>query len=202
MRVYVETNFLLEIALLQEQHQNCEEIVSLCASGSIQLTLPAFCIPEAYFSLFGRHSRRERFTHDFSDQRAELTRSARFKDQANLLDSVQTLLIESTQQETREFYPSLGRLLAATDLIALSSETLRWALSSGRSEGLRLPDAIVLASVLAHLDSSQPGEACFLNRDRKDFSIPYVVEQLAMRGCKILFSFGDGANYVRALMRQ
>jgi len=133
--VYVETNFLLEIALLQEQHQKCEGIVSLCASGSITLALPAFGISEAYFSLVGKRKRRERFTRDFSDQRAELTRSARFKDQANLLDAVQGLLIESTQQEDQEFYVSLNGLLAVVDIIPLDAETLGSALSSGRSRG-------------------------------------------------------------------
>ena len=65
MRAYVETNFLREIVLLQEQHRSCEEIVSLCGSGSIPLTLPAFCIPEAYFSLVGKRKRTERFARDF-----------------------------------------------------------------------------------------------------------------------------------------
>jgi predicted nucleic acid-binding protein len=176
MRAYVETNFLLEIVLLQEQHRSCEEIVSLCGSGSIPLTLPAFCIAEAYFSLVGKRKRTERFARDFDDQRAELTRSFRFKDQANLLDAVRGLLIESTQREDQEFYASLDRLLAVVDIIPLNSETLRWALSSGRSRGLQLPDAIVLASVLAHLDTSAPGECCFLNRDR-DFGDPYVFEE-------------------------
>jgi predicted nucleic acid-binding protein len=206
MRVYVETNFLLEIALLQEQHQKCEEIVDFCGSGSITLALPAFCISEAYFSLVGKRKRRERFTRDFSDHRLELTRSARFKAQANLLESAQGLLaqgllIESTQLEDQEFYVSLDRLLAVVDIIPLNSETLRSALSGGRSRGLQLPDAIVLASVLAHLDTSQPTDACFLNRDRKDFNSPYVAEQLATRRCKILFSFEDGADYLRAWQR-
>jgi len=55
--------------------------------------------------------------------------------------------------------------------------------------------------VLAHLDKSQPTDACFLNRDRKDFNSLYVAEQLATRRCKILFSFEDGANYLRAWQR-
>ena len=42
MRVYVETNFLLELVLSQEQHQSCDEIIALCQSASISLTLPAF----------------------------------------------------------------------------------------------------------------------------------------------------------------
>jgi len=54
MRAYVETNFLLELALLQEQYQSCDEILALCQNGSISLMLPAFCVPEAHFSLLGK----------------------------------------------------------------------------------------------------------------------------------------------------
>jgi predicted nucleic acid-binding protein len=198
MRAYVETNFLLEIILLQEQHQSCEEIVRSCEKGLISLMLRAFCVAEAYFALGGKRRRRHRFAQDFEDQKAELTRSSRFKDQADLLTAVQGLLIESMQRENQEFYASLNRVLALLEIIPLNAETLRSAASLVDAVGLQLPDAIVLASILAHLDTSAPGECCFLNRDR-DFEDPYVFEELAKRSCKMLFSFDEGANYLRSL---
>jgi len=197
MRVYVETNFLLELVLSQEQHQSCDEIIALCQSASISLTLPAFSIPEAYSSLVGKQKRRERFARDFEDHRAELIRSSRFKDRTDLLDGIGALLIESIQQENQEFYASLNRVLVAAEIIPLNSETLRSAVTLATSMGLQLPDAIVLASVLGHLIISAPNEACFLNRDR-DFSDPFIVQELTQRGCKMLFSFAEGANYLRA----
>ncbi len=55
MKVYVETNFLVEVALAQEECVSCEEILSLSEAGRTQLIFPAFCIPEAYHALVGRH---------------------------------------------------------------------------------------------------------------------------------------------------
>ncbi len=43
MRVYVESNFVLELVLEQEQHQACEEILALAASRTIELVLPTLC---------------------------------------------------------------------------------------------------------------------------------------------------------------
>jgi len=43
MKIYVESNFVLELAFLQEQSQNCEKILTLCESGQAGLLLPAFC---------------------------------------------------------------------------------------------------------------------------------------------------------------
>jgi hypothetical protein len=59
-------------------------------------------------------------------------------------------------------------------------------------------DAIVLASVLAHLGVHRPPESCFLNRNTKDFDDPDVRERLEACGCKFFGKFEDGLHYVSA----
>ena len=44
MNVYVESNFVLELAFLQEQSSSCEEILSLAEGGRIQLVLPGYSL--------------------------------------------------------------------------------------------------------------------------------------------------------------
>jgi hypothetical protein len=44
MNIYVETNFVLELAFVQEQHESCEQIIGLCEAGRTTLVLPAFCM--------------------------------------------------------------------------------------------------------------------------------------------------------------
>ena len=48
MIVYVESNFVLELALLQGEHQSCDSIVSLAESLTIDLAIPAFSLAEPY----------------------------------------------------------------------------------------------------------------------------------------------------------
>lgn len=48
MRVYVESNFVLEIALEQEQHRACEDLVRLAEDAAIELVLPSFALLEPY----------------------------------------------------------------------------------------------------------------------------------------------------------
>lgn len=57
-------------------------------------------------------------------------------------------------------------------------------------------DAIVLASVFAHLDLHHPPESCFLNRNAKDFDDPDVRERLEGRGCRFFGRFEDELRYV------
>ena len=46
--VVVESNFVPELALLQEEHQSCDSIVSLAESLTIDLAIPAFSLAEPY----------------------------------------------------------------------------------------------------------------------------------------------------------
>ena len=59
MRVYVESNFVLELVLEQEQHLACREIVRLAEAGIIELVVPAFGLLEPYMTLHRRHREQE-----------------------------------------------------------------------------------------------------------------------------------------------
>ena len=66
MNIYVETNFVLELAFVQEQHESCEQIVSLCEAGSATIVLPAFCIAESYETLLRRANLRAQIANDLA----------------------------------------------------------------------------------------------------------------------------------------
>ena len=48
MDIYVESNFVLELALLQEHHESCEKIIQLCEASKVKLILPAYTLVEPY----------------------------------------------------------------------------------------------------------------------------------------------------------
>jgi len=70
MNVYVESNFVLEQALEQEQCESCEELLRLASAGSIRLVVPAFSLAEPHIALMRRESERSRL-------RSELQRNSR-----------------------------------------------------------------------------------------------------------------------------
>ena len=51
MTVYVESNFVLEQALQQEQCDACDEILNLAVSGAISLLVPAFSLADPHQAL-------------------------------------------------------------------------------------------------------------------------------------------------------
>ena len=54
MNVYIESNFVLELALLQEQSSSCEEILGLCESRGVRFVVPAYSLAEPYETLTRR----------------------------------------------------------------------------------------------------------------------------------------------------
>lgn len=73
MNVYVESNFMLDLASLQEQHAPCENIFRLCERGSARLVIPVYSLIEPYKirdgpsrgpfdSIAGERSRGQRYT--------------------------------------------------------------------------------------------------------------------------------------------
>ncbi len=77
--VYVETNFLLELAYLQERCESCDEILAFCQSARVSLVVPAFSIAEARRAWDDRLSERNSFQKQLAMLIRELARSEPFK---------------------------------------------------------------------------------------------------------------------------
>lgn len=59
MRIFVEANFLIELALKQEESGPCEELFALAESGVVRLIVPAFSLVEATATVRRRVRERE-----------------------------------------------------------------------------------------------------------------------------------------------
>ena len=75
MIVYVESNFVLELAFLQEEYESCLELLRLAESQDIHLVLPAFSIGEPYEVWVRRSKQRRELRDQLSTAIRELSRS-------------------------------------------------------------------------------------------------------------------------------
>jgi len=106
------------------------------------------------------------------------------------------LLIASAQQEREGLRDTISELLSTADVIALDAAILRSAAEVQALYSMSGQDAIVLASVLAHLEIHRPAESCFLNRNSKDFDDPNIRERLEALGCRFFARFTEGLGYI------
>lgn len=203
MTVYVETNFVLELALLQAEHASCQKILKLCEAGQAQLAFPAYSLVEPYEKLGRSNARRNALRVQLDGEVAQLERTRTYADEARTLKKLSNaLLIASTHMDRKNLERVRARVLNVADVIPLDSEVL----SSARKYEKRLgfessQDAIVFASVLRHLLQSKPAQSCFLTLNKTDFSPPEVASELQRKGrnCKLLFKFQDGYAYICGL---
>jgi predicted nucleic acid-binding protein len=197
--VYVETNFLLELAFQQESYESCEEILRLANSGSISLVLPACCVAEAYVGWYGITRRRRKFQVELQNHLREMSRSASHRGLVDRHRDVLDALVAGDEE-------SRYRLLAAiasieTDGATIPVTALMFAIVARDEEAHSLSpqDGLVLACVKSHAEQCS-GPKCFVTKD-KDFSKPAIREELGPE-CEVLMNFDDAVGYIKNVLRR
>ena len=200
MIVFIESNFVLELALLQEEHRSCDSILSLAESLTIDLAIPAFSLFEPYEVWRRRTRERTELYERLNREMVQLARTEPYaKTVEDLADPASNLLRSGNEEDKRRLDLTLGRILDCAEVIPLQGETLRDAIQFQGSLDLSPQDSVVYASVMAHLSAASPGPKCFLNRDRKDFSIPDIREGLGRYDCHLISRFAGGLSYINSL---
>ncbi len=198
MDVYVETNFVLELALLQEQRPDCETLLRHAESGRLNLKVPAYCFIEPYETLIRRWKSRTRLASELSQEFSQLLRSEAFQKHSTALNQVTGFLIETVQEERSRMASTLQRLVSVAEVLPLEAAHLLSSLQYQARYGLAPQDALVFAAVTGRLSSSDAASNCFLNRNSKDFSDPDLVAFLKTMNCRIFHSFHRGVEWIQS----
>lgn len=199
--VYVESNYILELAFSQEQAESCQWLLESSEKGKSKLIIPAYCIGECFDTLVRRSKQRKRLADTVSIELKQLSRSLSYRSEVTALDSITRLLISSLEDDKIRLDQTLKRLLPIAEIIPLSSEVVINAINYREIFGLGYQDSLVYSSVVHHLEMKAERTSCFLNRNSKDFDDPDIIEMLEGKGCKMLFSFEKGSEYVSGLLQ-
>jgi predicted nucleic acid-binding protein len=197
VRVYAESNFVLEVALAQEQHESCAAMLVLAERQAIRLVLPAFSLTEPHETLERRRRQRTDLSEELDRQLGQLGRSAYHRRAAAGLRDLSALLVDSHQEDLARFSQATERLLVAAELAPLDRAVLALARDHQKHHRLEARDAVVLASVVSHLRQHEPEECCFVSRDQ-DFAKPGIAAELARYSCKPLVSFDNALGFINS----
>ena len=198
MIAYVETNFVLELAFQQEQRDACEEILRLSGIGAVQLVIPAYCLVEPHEKLKRQVTERRRLQESLDLELQQLLRTADFQPRINSIQELSNLIVQSSYVQRKRFDRYREQVLAIAEIIPLSREILAAASRSETLCTLEPQDAIVYASILAHLTSRTESSCCFLNRNSKDFDNPKIVDELKQHQCRMISRFDDGCKFIES----
>lgn len=125
MTVYVESNFVLEQSLQQEECDSCAAIIDLASKGRITLAVPAFSLAEPHVAILGKEKARSRLSNDLRTQLSELGRSKSHRSVPATFEALVSILIASAQFEREGLRDTISELLRIADVIALDTAILR-----------------------------------------------------------------------------
>lgn len=198
MTVYVESNFVLEQALQQEQCDACNAILDLAASARISLVVPAFSLAEPHQALVLKEKARNTLSNELQTHISELGRSRAYRAVPDDFGSLISILVRSAEHEREGLQDAIAGMLNTAAVIPLDSTILSSVGELQAGLGMSGQDAIVLASVLGHLQDNSPAESCFLSRNSRDFDDPDVRDRLDRFGCRYFAQFDQALQFIRA----
>ena len=202
MIVCVETNFILELAFLQEEHEECEALLALPETHpNLELALPAYCIGETYEAWGRKYSQRKDAQKLLDREIGQLLRSKPYREQSTKFRELTNLLFRSGEEERRRLDQTLKTVLDIAWIIPTEERAISEALFLQKSRSLEPQDSIVYSSVLLHLRQKPYASlGCFITKNSKDFLNPDIEDDLAELDCKLLTNFKDGLGYIRSLI--
>lgn len=198
MIVYVETNFVLELALLQAEHQDCVTLLEMAAAGEMTFAIPAFSLSEPYGTLIARGKRRKDVRDTLHNIVEELSRSDPYTELPRTAQSVMDLLNNSAAEERQRLDATVGRIVAVATVLPLDGDTFRAALALLASQDIPPQDALVYSSISQHMQANQHDTKCFITKNVKDFANPDNLATLAANDCRLLPRFSHGVGYIRS----
>jgi predicted nucleic acid-binding protein len=195
MIIYVESNFILEVALGQEESPSAESILLLAENKSIELVFPGFAISEPFATVTQRDRDRRRLRSSFTEMLRQLQRSEPHKQIVTDLQPVPIILTTIVKTEFDLLQSTVNRLLNVGKSIEIDGPGFRQALIFQRNLGLSPQDSIIYAAVIADLQNRPFQEdKCFISRKWKDFRNPAIKSELESYNCRYAESFGEGLD--------
>ena len=197
MRVYVESNFVVELSLRQEEVDACEEILALAVSRRVELVVPMIALLEPSETL----RRRQAVMSDFATRLGENLRELERISLAGVAKGANQHLVKGFRDAINDWKP---RLSAVRQSIARVARVLPLDVDlMDRAETLvfdglmeKEPDALVLAAVIRDL-TQHPAPALFVNRNTRDFDDHK--SGLKSLGCDLLGTFSHALSRLRKL---
>lgn len=196
MIVLAESNFVLELALRQEQFEHAEQILRLAEEKHLQLVVPACSLTEPYQTLIRRRRERKEFRRRLQDEIKLLERSSLHDGMQATSQQVAQILDAGTEIERHSLEQTIERLIKICTVPALSLEIVRLGQAMQLGYGLEPQDAIVMASIDATLNDLETGPKVFVNKNSKDFATPLIEGQLEKHECRLITSFPNACEYI------
>ena len=199
MILYVESNFVLEIALGQEQGEPAEAILRAAEVGAVDLVVSLFALSEPFGTVTQRGRTHRHVSGQLNEQIRDLARSRLHRQEVALLEPIPQVLTGIAQREADSLTEVVGRLLNAGRGIGIDAINFVRARGYQARYSFTAQDAIIYAGVISDLTVQPSDEAtCFISKNGKDFPAPALREKLVSFNCAFVDNVAEGLHLARS----
>lgn len=201
MNVFVETNFVLELALEQQESAACEGFLRLAQNREIRLLLPGYSLIEPFETLTRRRVERDALQESLRSELTQISRSAYHADRVAALRELGQLLGDSALLEMQRLEQVQERLSSIAEVLPVDADVLGSAAHYKKTFKLPPQDAVVYASIRARLTNDHSSASCFVSRNPRDFKDVDLYRDVAALNCKYFSSFEVALQYIEHAIR-
>jgi hypothetical protein len=198
VRLYVETNFVVELSTTQPGSRACWAIVDAGATSELDLVIPAFSLVEPYWTFEARRRERADLQRRAETEVGQLARSENLATQAESLARSLPLLTSASEEHRLGFDRARNSLRNTARVVQLDARVLELSERYATVFGLSAFDAIVAASVVDDLSANPLDGVIFVTQDAKDFGDPDLLSEFRGAGCEVVYSFGEARSRIGA----
>jgi hypothetical protein len=127
LTLYVESNFVLEIVLGQEELASAERILAAAEADAISLALPSFSLGEPITRVTRSARDRGKLISQLNAEVGQLARSTVHQSEVDALQEIPDLIAAIDNRELERLTSTISRLLGAAKLIDLENSTFQTA---------------------------------------------------------------------------
>ena len=199
MKVYVETNWLLDLALEQERIQASSFVLELAKNSKIRLYLPEICLVEADQKIVRRKLQRETLIENLRNEGRELIRShdARYQLQAAAINQDIFQLRDISDFEREHFDTTVRNISKFLTWLHFGNGSLQNSFDLENNYELSRLDALIYAVIRTDAASDLATEKCFIDYDGH-FKNPELKLDMVGLGITFLSSPMSVENFLRS----
>lgn len=201
MIVYIESNFVLEMALEQEQVSSALALFELAESEKIKLAFSSFVLSECYECIMRERRVRNELHTSLVKALNYLQRSKPHERIKLDLEPVVNVLTDAHTRQIDLLHATFDRLLGVDINIEVDQNCFREALRYQGNLSLSPQDSIIYAAIIADLRiRSLEERKYFLSRDRRAFGNDDdrdIKKELKTYNCLYIGSFELGLDAIQ-----
>jgi predicted nucleic acid-binding protein len=199
MIVYVESNFILELVLAQEESSSAEQILGLAEENRINLVFPSFSLMEPFWTIQGRGKQRKSIQQSLNRELEQLQRSVYNQEFVSVFQPLTKTIIDVEIKEMNMLERTISRLLKVGVPIDINAVIFDNSIHYQEELGLSPQDAIIYSSIITDVKRhSVEKEKVFVSRNWKDFDQEEITEELISYQCKFLPNFPSALHYIQS----